>query len=704
MNRNNADYFILIALYETLIKSAKKFNSKKAIMPYKNLNKEQLLAVNAPFGNTLVIASAGTGKTSTIVARIYYLLERGVKPENILLLTFTNKAASEMVKRLTKFFDKKEVEKIQAGTFHAVSYKWLKALYPNMTLKQPGELKTLFNAIHERYMSTVKFYDNKPYSAGYLYDFYESFNASCTPRLKDWLEVSAAAQLEHENIYIRIFEEFERQKEECGFLGFSDLLIKASKACDEGKIGGFFEVLVDEYQDTNNLQNRLVESVKPKSLFCVGDYDQSIYGFNGANISIIAGFSETKENANVFTLTKNYRSTSKILQIADKAIRHNDRIYPKTLEVVRLEEAHSPRLLIFDEVFDQYKKISDLIKESRTTLDEITVLFRNNSSADGIEASLREHGIKCKRKGGVGFFEAKEVKALLDLLTMSVNSKDILAFINVFEYASGVGGATAKELCDALTLLGGGSITQGLFRPNMEIKNPFERRKHEVGLFDDFFELGSISRFRELGLEEGVLANPALKHPKLNKEAAIFFGEFYSLMHRLAKIKNPKNAVDVIKTSALYTEIKNTLARRRATAKDKTIDEKEFEKAVERIDRKNFLLANLASHYDDKAGFLNAMILGAGEMTEGEGVNLLSVHASKGLEFKEVFIIDLMDGRFPNRKLIAKGSSIEEERRLFYVAVTRAKDKLTLSYAKYDRIKKASYEPSQFLKEGGMLG
>ncbi len=673
-------------------------------MPYKNLNKEQLAAVNAPFGNTLVIASAGTGKTSTIVARIYYLLEKGIKPENILLLTFTNKAAAEMIGRLKKFFDKKEIDKIQAGTFHAVSYKWLKKLNPNLVLKQPSELKTLFNAIYERYITVVRGYENKPYSAGYLYDFYESFNASCMPRLKDWLMATSPAQIEHENIYLKIFEEFEAQKEECGFLGFNDLLIKASKACEEGKIEPFFEVLVDEYQDTNNLQHHLVESVRAKSLFCVGDYDQSIYGFNGANISIIAGFGETKENANVYTLTKNYRSTEKILQVADKVIRHNDRIYPKSLEVARMGEAHPPRLLIFDEVFDQYKKIADMVRESKTKLDDIAVLFRNNSSADGIEASLREHGIKCKRKGGVGFFEAKEIKAILDILTLSINPKDILAFINVFEYANGIGAATAKELCDALLLLGDGSIIEGLFHPNPNIKNPFERRKHEVGLFDDFFELGSISRFRDLGLEEGALANPALKHPKLNSDAAIFFGEFYSLMHRLIKIKNPKNAVDIIKASPLYEEIKNTLARKRAMGKDKTVDVKEFEQAKERIDRKNYLLSNLASHYDDKAGFLNAMILGAGEMTEGEGVNLLSVHASKGLEFKEVFVIDLMDGRFPNRKLIAKGSSIEEERRLFYVAVTRAKDRLILSYAKYDRIKKTSYEPSQFLKEGGMLG
>ena len=133
------------------------------------------------------------------------------------------------------------------------------------------------------------------------------------------------------------------------------------------------------------------------------------------------------------------------------------------------------------------------------------------------------------------------------------------------------------------------------------------------------------------------------------------------------------------------------------------MDVEQFKGAVERIDRKMFLLSNLSTHYDDKAGFLNAMILGAGEMSEGEGINLLTVHASKGLEFLEVYIVDLMDGRFPNRKLIAKGSSLEEERRLFYVAATRAKERLILSYAKYDKVKKTDYAPSVFLKEAGMV-
>ncbi len=672
-------------------------------MAYKNLNKEQLEAAKAPFGNNLVIASAGTGKTSTIVARIYYLLENGVRPEDILLLTFTNKAAAEMIARLKKFFDKDKIDKIEAGTFHAVSYKWLKKLNPNIALKQPRELKTLFSAIHDRYVQTVKFYENRPYSANFLYDLHESYLASCEDRLYDYLQKNAPTQLEHEDLYIKIFDSFDEQKKECGFVGFNDLLVQASAAQIEGKLKGYFEVLVDEYQDTNNLQHHLVESVKPKSLFCVGDYDQSIYGFNGANISIIAAFAEEKDNATVFTLTKNYRSTSKILSLADRVIRHNDRIYPKKLEVVRFESDHPPRLLVFDEAFDQYAKIAELIKQSKTHPDEIAVLFRNNSSADGIEAALREYGIKCRRKGGVSFFDSKEIKAALDILTISVNPKDILAFINLFEYASGVGSATAKDLCDALTMLGGGSITEGLFHPNPEIKNPFESKKREVGLFDDLFELGSVARFKDLGLEEAVLSNPALKHPKLNRDSAKFFNEFYLLMHRLHKIKNPKNGVEIIKNSKFYEEIKNTLARQRATAKDKTVDVEQFKGAVERIDRKMFLLSNLSTHYDDKAGFLNAMILGAGEMSEGEGINLLTVHASKGLEFLEVYIVDLMDGRFPNRKLIAKGSSLEEERRLFYVAATRAKERLILSYAKYDKVKKTDYAPSVFLKEAGMV-
>jgi DNA helicase II / ATP-dependent DNA helicase PcrA len=673
-------------------------------MPLKSLNPEQLSAAKAPFGNTLVIASAGTGKTSTIVARIYNLLMSGVEPEKILLLTFTNKAAGEMVQRLKKYFDKDQVAKITAGTFHSFALKWLRLNGFDVALKQPKELKRLFETVYDRYIGKLKFGETQAYSAGYLYEFYESWQSACEPNFVKFIEARAPHQKEHDGVYLTLLEEFEELKKECGFVSFNDLLVVARDELEKLGGGVYFEALVDEYQDTNNLQYSLINSIHPSSLFCVGDYDQSIYGFNGANIEIIAGFLDKRANAKLFMLSKNYRSLSPILSLADKVISKNPRVYPKKLEVMRSGHAAQPRLLSFDDTIAQYYQVGRIIADSSTKPEEIAVLFRNNSSADGIEAALREYGIKCKRKGGVSFFESREIKAALDLITIVTNPRDILAFIHIFEFAHGVGAATAKEFYDALLLLGGGSITHGIAHPDANVKNPFEGRKREdLGLFADSFELGSVSRFRDLHLDEKMLSHPLLKHPKLTTEGVLFIADFFDLCAKLSKLKTAHSVMLIIKESALYMKMVELLARQRATLKDKSIDEKIYEEAKERIFRKLSLLIDLSRHYDDKKAFLNAMILGAGEMNEGEGVNLMTVHASKGLEFEDVYIIDLMEGRFPNTKLMAKGSSLEEERRLFYVSVTRAKNTLTLSFAKYDKIKKKSYEPSIFLKEADAI-
>ena len=224
-----------------------------------------------------------------------------------------------------------------------------------------------------------------------------------------------------------------------------------------------------------------------------------------------------------------------------------------------------------------------------------------------------------------------------------------------------------------------------------------------IGLFDDFLELGAVGKFAKLGFEAKFMKNPVLKHPKLTKEGATFLHDFYSLFRDLKGIKQPKTVVGKIASSALYKYISDVLATKRAMQKDGTVDEKLHKESLIRITRKTTLLEELSKPYNDHNRFLNAMILGSQDLTQGEGVNLLSVHASKGLEYKEVYIVDLMDGRFPNRKLMQRGGSLDEERRLFYVAVTRAKDILYLSFAKFDKIKKMDFMPSQFLYEAGLV-
>lgn len=610
-----------------------------------------------------------------------------------------------MVDRVAAFFGREIASKIDAGTFHAVSYRWLKRKEGRVVLKQQRELKTLFRSVYEKRTFSHLDCATPAYGANYLYDVYSFYqNTELTSNFEEWIMIRQDEHAVYAAIYADIIDEFEMLKKEYGFLNFNDLLLQMRILASQNDLG-YKEVLIDEYQDTNALQGTLIDAMKPPSLFCVGDYDQSIYAFNGADISIIGTFSTHYQDAVIHTLNKNYRSTIPILSLANTVIAYNERIYPKTLEVTRDHEAQSPKLLIYDELFDQYHGIAQLIGDSSTPREEIAVIFRNNASADGIEASLREVGIACRRRGGTSFFDSKEIKALLDIYTLLVNESDMMAFIHLFDYAKGVGSAIAKELFVALQKLGQGSFLRGLYTPDTSVTNPFEKRRlnHQLGLFDDFAELGSAGRFAKLGMDPNFMGNPILKHAKLTKDSAIFLHDLFMLFRQLRDIKEPKVAVQKIAISNLYGHVIEHLSHRRAMTENGSIDEKAKTESQERIRRKGTVLFELSKPYKDHERFLNAMVLGSQDLTQGEGVHLLSIHASKGLEYQEVYVIDLMDGRFPNRKLMSRSGSIEEERRLFYVSVTRAKDRLCLSYAKYDKIKKTNFVPSQFLFEAGLI-
>ncbi len=670
-------------------------------MPLSNLNSQQLQAATAPFGNNLIIASAGTGKTSTIVGRIAHLLKSGIAPEKILLLTFTNKAAAEMIDRLKRYFPEQLVNRVEAGTFHAVCYRWLKKINPSLTLKQPSELRTLFRSIYEK--RDFKRLNLEPFAPNYLFDLYNLYQNSSLESFDEWMSQKYPEHEELFDIYIDIVQEYEELKEEFNFISFNDLLLKVREYLKSQELE-FDEVLVDEYQDTNTLQGALIDDLKPKSLFCVGDYDQSIYAFNGANIENISTFTIRYPKAKVFNLSVNYRSLEPILSLANRVIEKNERIYPKSLVVGRREKGTPPKLLIYDELFIQYQNIAKLILQTSTPHQEIAVIFRNNSSADGIEASLRELGIACRRKGGVSFFDTREVKFILDFISLLANPKDMMAFIHIFENSKGIGTSTAKDIFLCLMHFGEGNLVDGLLNPKIFTLPKLNPNKNtQLGLFDDDLEVGAISRFAHIQMDESIRAHPLLKYPKLTQDGLKFFINFYELFKSLKRVKNTSSIIAKIVSSGLYSAFANDLANSRAKLKSGEIDLEKREKAKEKILRKARLLFDLSKHYQDLSHFINAMVLGSGEMSEGEGVNLLTIHASKGLEFKEVYIIDLMEGRFPNTKLMEQTGSIEEERRLFYVAVTRAKDILYLSLAKFDRVKKKEFKPSRFLEEAGLI-
>ncbi|MCQ2833816.1 ATP-dependent helicase [Helicobacter pylori] len=665
------------------------------------LNPEQLKAAKALKGYNLVIASAGTGKTSTIVGRILYLLDNGIKPEEILLLTFTNKASNEMIARVAKY--SKSSSKIEAGTFHAVAYRYLKEHYPNLSLKQPKELKKLLESIVDT-KNALTDDDKKPYTSQHLYALYSLYtNALKQEDFSAWLSNKNPEHTPYAAFYENILDEFENTKKKHNYIDYNDLLLLFKQAMLE-RPSPYKEVLCDEFQDTNPLQESILDAINPPSLFCVGDYDQSIYAFNGADISIISNFTQKYKNAQVFTLTKNYRSSKEILDLANQVIQRNERIYPKNLEVVKSGHFNKPALLNYNDNIAQCQDIAKRIV-MRKNFKEVAVIFRNNASADQLEAALRSHNVPSKRKGSTSFFESKEVALALDICALIFNPKDIMAAIHVLSHISDIGSNTAKDIHEALMLLGNGDLKLALIQPDKEAKIYTKKKEiTSMGLFEEIFALENSSRFNSV-IDKAFYSHPVLMHPKISLNGAKMLSDFF-ILYTKAPTHSPSALIKHILESAFFQTFKTRLLKERSKNKDGSYNEFKKLQAQKRFNEKMDLLSSLAKNYQNLGRFLNGTLIGSSEATQGEGVNLLSVHASKGLEFKDVYIIDLMEGRFPNHKLMNTGGGIEEERRLFYVAITRAKENLWLSYAKNElreNAKPKEHKPSVFLYEAGLL-
>ncbi|MGL2881674.1 ATP-dependent helicase [Helicobacter pylori] len=665
------------------------------------LNPEQLKAAKALKGYNLVIASAGTGKTSTIVGRILYLLDNGIKPEEILLLTFTNKASNEMIARVAKY--SKLSSKIEAGTFHAVAYRYLKEHYPNLSLKQPKELRKLLESIVDT-KNALTDDDKKPYTSQHLYALYSLYtNALKQEDFSAWLSNKNPEHTPYATFYENILDEFENTKKKHNYIDYNDLLLLFKQAMLE-RPSPYKEVLCDEFQDTNPLQESILDAINPPSLFCVGDYDQSIYAFNGADISIISNFTQKYKNAQVFTLTKNYRSSKEILDLANQVIQRNERIYPKNLEVVKSGHFNKPALLNYNDNIAQCQDIAKRIV-MRKNFKEVAVIFRNNASADQLEAALRSHNVPSKRKGSASFFESKEVALALDICALIFNPKDIMAAIHVLSYISDIGSNTAKDIHEALMLLGNGDLKLALIQPDKDAKIYTKKKEiTSMGLFEEIFALENSSRFNGV-IDKAFHSHPVLMHPKISLNGAKMLSDFF-ILYTKAPIHSPSALIKHILESAFFQTFKTRLLKERSKNKDGSYNEFKKLQAQKRFNEKMDLLSSLAKNYQNLGRFLNGTLIGSSEATQGEGVNLLSVHASKGLEFKDVYIIDLMEGRFPNHKLMNTGGGIEEERRLFYVAITRAKENLWLSYAKNElreNAKPKEHKPSVFLYEAGLL-
>jgi DNA helicase-2/ATP-dependent DNA helicase PcrA len=623
-------------------------NAKSKIDYPAELNERQLAAVTAPPGPALVIAGAGSGKTRTLTYRVAYLLDNGVSPSNILLLTFTNKAAREMLERVGELvpFDLRD---LWGGTFHSVGNRILRrharelGWEPGFTIMDREDQKELLSgAVESAGIDTKAVRFPKPEVLGDLF----SLAVNTGEPLEDIVE-RRYPYFRHLIPQIEALRDiYARKKLETNSMDFDDLLEKPLRLFRERpEILRIYQrqfewILVDEYQDTNLLQAEFVDllAAPQNNLMVVGDDAQSIYSWRGADFTNILGFPERYEGARKYVIETNYRSVPEILTLANAAIAPNTRQFPKDLAPARPDREALPALVPTQDPGTQAAFVAQRILELRdegVEFDEIAVLYRAHFHAMEIQLELTKRGIPFIITSGLRFFEQAHIKDVAAFMKLVFNRRDEVAFKRLVRMLPGVGGKgadklwaewRASELASAETVSSFSAQILG-FKVGPKTRPGWEQLAYTL---DELVDEGGRPR------------PPAAMMP------SILGGVYEDYMK--GKFTN-------------YENRKQDLLQ----------------------------LQRYAERFDDLGEFLSQLSLLAGqdaveataERPDKEAVCLSSVHQAKGLEWKAVFCVWLADGMFPNNRVVdddEDGTGLEEERRLFYVAVTRAKDELYLTY------------------------
>ncbi len=595
------------------------------------LNDEQLRVVQNGDGAVLVLAGAGSGKTRTITYRVAWLLEHGVDPKNILLLTFTNKAAHEMIRRVNNLLGIKS-SGIWAGTFHSIANRLLRiharklGFEPNFSILDQEDSRDLISiCIKELRIDTKA---RRFPSSGVLQEVF-SFARN------KGLDVSEVIESRHPRfIHLspdikNVFEAYENLKKSQNSMDFDDLLLKLLHLLEidvqvrEHLSDQFQYVLVDEFQDTNAIQARIVQwlSSTHNNLFVVGDDAQSIYSFRAADIHNILSFPDTYNGAKTYYLKKNYRSTPEILSIANEVIAKNSKQFEKELEAMAVS-GDSPFYVPSANQSQEAHYVADIVERLLTRGEvptEIAVLFRAAFHSQALEFELMRRDIAYEYRGGLKFFERAHVKDAIAYLRLINNSKDISSWMRALRIHAGIGAVTAQKIAKSASAL--------------------ER-------VSDVFNLNPVSGARA---KQG-------------------WSSFLNLLTALEQsMKTPSDYLRKFVGSSIY----------------KDYLEHEYPNASERLDDLDQLI-NFADQYQELQIFLDDVSLTQEyENKDKEQIApriiLSTVHQAKGLEWNHVFIINLSEGAFPHKNCSSE-SEIEEERRLFYVAITRARKNLHLTY------------------------
>ncbi len=644
------------------------------------LNDVQRAAVTTTEGPVLVIAGPGSGKTRVLTYRIAYLLEQGVAPWQILALTFTNKAAREMTERIERVVGAKAQE-VWAGTFHATFARILRAEaraigYPSsFSIYDTDDTTSLLRRIITQEMGL----DPQQYNPNALRSRISLAKSNLiTPVLYRTNERLLEEDRQARRPYVAdIYEQYVARCKRAGAMDFDDLLLQMHyllqnhpDIADKYR-RRFRYVHVDEFQDTNHLQYAILHLLtkypgSPENLFAVGDDAQSIYAFRGATIDNMLNFSKDFPRRQIFKLEQNYRSTHHIVTAANEVIAHNRRQLPKTIWTARTD-SYKVRLLRCLTDDDEARRVVDLILEQKNRFhlknSDIAILYRTNAQSRKFEEQLRRQNLPYRVFGGLSFYQRKEVKDFLAYLRLAVNPYDEEALVRVINYpARGISVTTVYQLSqhaqvNGLTLWEAMSAVDLPARARKAVSNfraLVESWQRRVAVEDAYSIAADIYR------QSGLLA--ALKSDVSNEEG-------------IGRLENTNAVLDAIAEF---------------TAQAKSLASSEEQGSAD---------SSLAAYLQTVSLLTDADLAD----DHADHITLMSAHAAKGLEYRSVFITGMEEHLFPSHFSLETPGGLEEERRLFYVAITRAKELLTISYAlsRYRNGQLREASPSRFLGEIG---
>jgi len=634
------------------------------------LNESQREAVLYIDGASLVIAGAGSGKTRVLTFKIAYLLQQGMKPWNILALTFTNKAAREMKERIGRLVGEQQARYLQMGTFHSVFSRILRAeaekigYNSNFTIYDQTDARSLVKSIVKEMALDDKVY--KPNSVSDQISMAKNHlilpDAFVNCSLYDPKKAKVA------DIYIRYTE----RCRQANAMDFDDLLVQTYLLFRNHEdvrlkyVDRFHYVLVDEYQDTNYAQQQIVlQLTRERQMVCVvGDDAQSIYSFRGANIDNILNFREAYDNAKLFKLERNYRSTQLIVQAANSLIRKNERQIPKDVfseneqgERLTLKPAYSDK----EEAIIVCNDIKRIRRQDHCEYSDFVILYRTNSQSRSFEEQMRKDGIPYRIYGGLSFYQRKEIKDVIAYFRLVANPDDEEALKRIINYPTrGIGDTTLNKIVETATLRSV-SLWTVISQPVMFGLQVAAATAKKI---EDFRQLVEGWRMRMETEDVYQLGHAIIMESGISKE---IYGS-----------RNPEDISRQENLEEFLSGMQDFVESRKEEGLEDQVSMTDFLQEVS-------LLTDLDSE---------------GE-TDQPKVSLMTIHAAKGLEFPTVFVVGLEENIFPSPMCTNSMRELEEERRLLYVAITRAEKHCILTCAQY-RFRYGRMEtdsPSRFIRD-----